>query len=99
MAQCVGCRRWGFRDDAPPEFFGRAPLEKHMGKLNLDERGLCDQCRRAQSIPDSLDLCVLYAKQAAEKVIYFIIPSEARNLSLLETQEKERFLGAQRASE
>src|ERR1700746_3252972 len=53
MAQCTGCRRWGFREDAPPEFFGRVPLEKHIGKLNLDEGGLCDQCRRAQSIPDS----------------------------------------------
>jgi hypothetical protein len=28
------------------------------------------------------------AKQAAGKVVYFVIPSEARNLSLLETQEK-----------
>jgi hypothetical protein len=28
------------------------------------------------------------AKQAAEKVVYFVIPSEARNLSLIETQEK-----------
>jgi hypothetical protein len=28
------------------------------------------------------------AKQAGEKVVYFVIPSEARNLSLLETQEK-----------
>jgi hypothetical protein len=25
---------------------------------------------------------------AAEKVVYFVIPSEARNLSLIETQEK-----------
>jgi hypothetical protein len=27
-------------------------------------------------------------EQAAEKVVYFVIPSEARNLSLIETQEK-----------
>jgi hypothetical protein len=53
MAQCVGCHRWGYHHDAPPEFFGRAPLEKHIGKLNLDERGLCDQCREAQSVLDS----------------------------------------------
>jgi len=53
MAQCVGCLRWGYRDDAPPEFHGRTQLEKFIGKLNLDERGLCDQCRRAESVPDS----------------------------------------------
>ncbi len=28
------------------------------------------------------------ASQLAEKVVYFVIPSEARNLSLIETQEK-----------
>jgi hypothetical protein len=28
------------------------------------------------------------AEQAAEKVVYFVIPSEARNLSLIKTQEK-----------
>jgi hypothetical protein len=38
------------------------------------------------------------ASQASEKVVYFVIPSEARNLSLIEIQE-ERFLGTQRASE
>jgi hypothetical protein len=27
-------------------------------------------------------------KDAAEKMIYFVIPSEARNLSWIETQEK-----------
>jgi hypothetical protein len=37
------------------------------------------------------------AKQVAEKAAYFAIPSEARNLSLIDTQE--RFLGAQGASE
>ena len=30
----------------------------------------------------------LQASQVAEKVVYFVIPSEARNLSLIETQEK-----------
>jgi len=28
------------------------------------------------------------AEQAAEKVVYFVIPSEARNLSLIKAQEK-----------
>jgi hypothetical protein len=28
------------------------------------------------------------ASQLAEKVVYFVIPSEARNLSLIENQEK-----------
>jgi hypothetical protein len=39
------------------------------------------------------------AEQAAEKVIYFVIPSEARNLSGFQSQQNERFLGTQRASE
>jgi hypothetical protein len=35
------------------------------------------------------------ASQTAEKVIYFFIPSEARNLSSIEAQEKkERFLAS-----
>jgi hypothetical protein len=49
MVQCVGCRRWGYRHDAPPKFHGRVQLEKHIGELNLDERGLCAQCREASS--------------------------------------------------
>jgi hypothetical protein len=35
------------------------------------------------------------ASQAAEKVVYFVIPSEARNLSSIYAQEKkERFLAS-----
>jgi hypothetical protein len=32
------------------------------------------------------------------KLIYFVIPNEVRNLSWFWRQQKERFLGAQRAS-
>jgi len=39
------------------------------------------------------------AEEAAEKVLYFVIPSEARNLSLCYVQQKERFLGEKPASE
>jgi hypothetical protein len=42
----------------------------------------------------------LPAKQAAEKVIYCVIPNEVRNLSFFDLKPgKERFLGTQRASE
>jgi hypothetical protein len=38
---------------------------------------------------------VAQASQAAEKVIYFVIPSEARNLSSIQRHEKkERFLAS-----
>jgi hypothetical protein len=36
---------------------------------------------RLKSKPNRLE-------QAAEKVVYFVIPSEARNLSLMKAQEK-----------
>jgi hypothetical protein len=49
MVQCVACRRWGYRPDAPPKFHGRVQLEKYLGELKLDERGLCDQCQTASS--------------------------------------------------
>jgi hypothetical protein len=39
------------------------------------------------------------ALEAAEKVSYFVIPNEVRNLSGFYSQQKERFLGTQRASE
>lgn len=49
MVQCVACKRWGYRDDAPPQFFGQAYLERYFEKMKLDERGVCDQCRGAGS--------------------------------------------------
>jgi hypothetical protein len=45
MVQCVACKRWGYRHDAPPKFFGQIPLERYFEKMKLDERGVCDQCR------------------------------------------------------
>jgi hypothetical protein len=42
---------------------------------------------------------VAQALQAGEKVSRIVIPSEARNLSSVAAQEKERFLGEERASE
>jgi hypothetical protein len=53
MLQCVGCRRWGYRHDAPPRFFGRAHLKKHFEELKLDDKGLCEQCSDALSKPES----------------------------------------------
>jgi len=49
MLQCAGCRRWGYRHDAPAKFFNRAHLEKYFEPLKLDERGLCEQCQTALS--------------------------------------------------
>jgi hypothetical protein len=42
---------------------------------------------------------VAQAKVVAEKVRRTVIPSEARNLTSLEIQENERFLGEEHASE
>ncbi len=46
IVQCITCGTYGFRADAPEEFFGRVPLEKHFGQLNLNEIGICDDCSR-----------------------------------------------------
>jgi len=50
MVQCAACKRWGYRHDAPPKFFGRSHLVKHFEEMKLDERGLCDQCRKAEGL-------------------------------------------------
>ena len=42
---------------------------------------------------------VAQASEAAEKVDYFVILSEAKNPSAALSQKNERFLGTQRASE
>jgi rRNA maturation endonuclease Nob1 len=47
MLQCAGCRRWGYRHDAPPKFFGRIYLERNFDAFKLDEKGLCEQCSNA----------------------------------------------------
>ncbi len=44
MVQCVACKRCGYRSDAPPKFHGRVQLERHIGEMKLDERGICDRC-------------------------------------------------------
>jgi len=36
------------------------------------------------------------AEQTAEKVKFFVIPSEARNLSSIQVHQEERFLGGTR---
>jgi hypothetical protein len=47
MIQCTGCRRWGYRPDAPRQFFGRPLLEKYFEELQLNANGVCQQCRNA----------------------------------------------------
>jgi len=47
MVQCVTCKRWGYRHDSPPEFFGRSSLERYFEALTLDERGICSHCRES----------------------------------------------------
>lgn len=49
LVRCVGCRRVGFRRDAPTEFFNRYWMERKLESLNLDDRGLCETCRAALS--------------------------------------------------
>jgi len=39
------------------------------------------------------------AEEVVEKGSYFVIPNEVRNLSGFYSQQNERFLGTQRASE
>jgi hypothetical protein len=48
MVVCVGCGRAGLRADAPARFWNRPWLEQ-LGRMRLDDIGLCETCR------DSLD--------------------------------------------
>jgi hypothetical protein len=52
MIQCAGCRRWGYRADAPPKFFGRSHMEKYFEELRLNPNGLCEQCAKAKIGPE-----------------------------------------------
>jgi hypothetical protein len=44
MVQCAVCKTWGYRQDAPSKFFGRAHLERYFEAMKLDERGICERC-------------------------------------------------------
>jgi hypothetical protein len=37
MVQCPTCQRWGYKYDAPPDCFGRSPLERYFEALKPDE--------------------------------------------------------------
>lgn len=47
MVQCVVCKKWGYRHDAPAKFFGQPHLVRYFEQMKLDEEGVCDQCREA----------------------------------------------------
>lgn len=47
MVRCLGCGRPGLRAETPPRFWNRPNLEM-LGRLPVDDRGLCDQCRYAE---------------------------------------------------
>jgi hypothetical protein len=49
MVQCAVCKKWEYRDDASPRFFGRAHIERHFEEMKLDDRGVCEQCREAEA--------------------------------------------------
>ena len=48
MVVCLGCGRAGLRADTPGRFWNRPWLER-LGRIRLDEMGLCEMCS------DSLD--------------------------------------------
>jgi len=45
MAQCAICSRWGYRSDAPSEFFGRPALERYFEVIDQGDPPRCEQCR------------------------------------------------------
>jgi hypothetical protein len=60
---------------------GKAGFRRGLSMLTANFcRARLQPCHEARRIKAAL--------QAAEKVVYFVISSEARNLSLLESQEK-----------
>jgi hypothetical protein len=49
MVACAACGRIGLRADTPDRFWNRLNLEK-LGRVRLDESGLCEECQRALEI-------------------------------------------------
>jgi hypothetical protein len=45
MVQCVVCQVVGYKHDAPREFFGRHHLVRHFRPLEVDEAGVCVNCK------------------------------------------------------
>ena len=47
IVRCAGWGRAGLRADTPDGFWNRPWLEM-LGRLSLDEQGLCEVCRNAE---------------------------------------------------
>jgi hypothetical protein len=49
LNQCVACQRKGYKPDMPNEIYPGGALASNLRRyfepLELDEAGLCDQCR------------------------------------------------------
>jgi len=72
------------------------------GSVGFSLRGFRPDCakpRRLMSLCANHNFKASVAKQAAEKVAFSVIPSEARNPSGDQSQKNEGFLGIKRASE
>jgi hypothetical protein len=55
MVQCRTCLRYGYRHDAPAEFFDRALLNQHFEALELDDGGRCQHCQELPSECETQD--------------------------------------------
>ncbi len=49
MVQCSACGVTGYRADVPNKFFGWEQLIKYFKAVNLDEQGMCRECRLASN--------------------------------------------------
>jgi len=47
MVRRLGCGRAGLRADTPERFWNR-PLLEMLGRLRVDDRGLCEVCQYAE---------------------------------------------------
>ena len=47
LIRCASCQKIGYRPDAPAKFFGRYHLVRYFEPLDLDETGLCKDCKEA----------------------------------------------------
>lgn len=48
MVGCAACGRPGLRADTPDRFSNQPWLEK-LGRIGLDDAGLCEECHRAMA--------------------------------------------------
>ncbi len=59
MNQCVACQRLGHKPELPDQIYpwptaASSNLRKYFSELEVDNDGICEQCRAAQRVLDEM---------------------------------------------